>query len=202
MNEIHGAQSPQSSIITLLEASGDPGAELAALAVQSGETQRTGADAARDSYERAEASEDAQEVDAMKQKADHIRCEAWTEGVGMILQGGLEIGGSCEALDDMGDAPTQASLVRSNAEMSAFRGAGNAVSGVANVVAAGSKAAQATDDAAAAQHRADADLAKAAADDMHDASKDAGDLVKAALDFYNGYVSSEAQTRAAAVHKV
>jgi len=26
--------------------------------------------------------------------------------------------------------------------------------------------------------------------------------VKAALDFYNGYVSSEAQTRAAALHKV
>lgn len=201
MSDIQGVQSTQSSIITQLAASGDPGAELAALAVQSGETHRKEACETRDAYEAAEATEDQQEVDAMKQKADDIRSEAWTEGVGMVLQGGLELGGSCEALDEMGDTPTQSMLTRSNAEMSAFRGAGGVASGVANVLAAGSKAAQANDDAAAAQHRGNADQAKAAADDMHDAANDASDFVKAALDFYNGYVSSEAQTRAAALHK-
>jgi hypothetical protein len=202
MSDVHGVQSTQTSIVVQLEASGDPGAELAALAVQSGETQRTGANEARAAYERAEASEDQREVDAMRLKANDIRNEAWTEGVGMVLQGGLEFGGSCDALDEMGDAPTQATLVRSNAEIGAFRGAGNVANGVATVMAAGSKAAQATDDANAALHRGNAELAKAAAEDMHDASKDAGEFVKAALDFYNGYVSSEAQTRAAALHKV
>jgi hypothetical protein len=201
MSDVQAVQSMQSSIITQLESSGDPGAELAALAVQSGEAQRTGADAARDAYETAEASEDQQEVDAMRQKADDIRSEAWTEGAGMVLQGGLELGGSCEAIDDMGSAPKQAMLTRANTEMGVFRGAGNVASGVANVLATGSKAAQANDDAAAALQRGNADQAKAAAEDMHDASKDASDFVKAALDFYNGYVSSEAQTRAAALHK-
>ena len=202
MSNIQGVQSTQSSIIAQLQASGDPGAEIAALAVQSGEAQRTGANEARDAYERAEASEDQQEVDAMRRKADDIRSEATTEGIGMIAQGGLELGGSCEALDEMGDAPTQAVLTRVNAEMGAFRGAGNVEDGVANVLAARSKAAQATDDANAALHRGNAEQAKAAAEDMHDASKSAGDFVKAALDFYNGYVSSDAQTRAAALHKV
>lgn len=201
MSNIHAVQSAPTSIIMQLRACGDPGAELAALAVQSGETQRKGANEARDAYVRAEASEDQQEVDAMRQKADEIRSEAWFEGAGMVLQGGLELGGSCEALDQMGDAPTQATLTSANAEIGAFRGAGNVANGVASVLAAGSKAAQASDDAAAAQHRGNAEQAKAAAEDMHDASKDAGDFVKAALDFYNGYVSSEAQTRAAALHK-
>jgi hypothetical protein len=201
MSDIQGVQSAQSSIITQLTASGDPGAELAALAVQSGETQRRAASEARDAYESAEASEDQQEVDAMRQKADDIRSEAWTEGAGMILQGGLELGGSCEALDEMGGASTQATLAKSNAEMGAFRGAGSVANGAASVLAAGSKAAQSNDDATAALHRGNADKAKAAAEDMHDAEKDAGDFVKAALDFYNGYVSSEAQTRAAALHR-
>jgi hypothetical protein len=212
MSNIQGIQSTQSSIITQLQASGDPGAELAAMAVQSGETQRKGANEARDAYERAEASEDQQEVDAMRQKADDIRSEAWIEGAGMVLQGGLELGGSCEALDTLSNVPSssvgptdqprvQVMLATANAETGAFRGAGGVANGVATVMAAGSKAAQANDDASAAQHRGNADLAKAAADDMHDASKDAGDFVKAALDFYNGYVSSEAQTRAAALHR-
>ena len=125
----------------------------------------------------------------MRQKADDIRSEAWTEGAGMVLQGGLELGGSCEALDDMGSTPTQATTTRANAEIGAFRGAGTVANGVATVIAAGSKAAQANDDATAALHRGNADLAKTAAEDMHDASKDASDFVKAALDFYNGYVS-------------
>jgi hypothetical protein len=201
MSNVQGVQSTQTSIIAQLEVSGDPGAEIAALAVQSGETQRKGANEARDAYESAEASEDQQEVDAMRQKADDIRSEAWTEGVGMVVQGGLELGGSCEALDEMKGAPSQVTTTRANAEMAAFRGAGGVANGVATLMAAGSKAAQANDDASAAQHRGNADQAKAAAEDTHDASKDAGDFVKAALDFYNGYVSSEAQTRAAALHR-
>lgn len=201
MNDIYGMQPTRSSMFTQLEASGDPGAEIAALAVQSGEEQRKGANAARDAYEGAQASENEQEIDAMRQKAEDIRNEAWTEGAGMLLEGGLEVGGSCEALHEMGDAPTQATLTRANAEMSGFRGAGNVANGVTTVLAAGSKAAQASDDANAALHRGNADLAKAAADDMHDASKDAVELVKAALDFYGSYVSSESQTRAAGLHR-
>jgi hypothetical protein len=199
MSNIQGVSGTQSPIVAELLASGDPGAEMAALAVEEGNHERTFETHARDAYEQAEAHEDDQEVAAMRQKAEDIRTDAMKEGFGMMAGGAFDIAGGIETANV---GSTQASQQGAAGEGAALRGGGEVVKGLATTWAAGDKAAQATDDANAAQHKAHADLAKDAAEDLHDAAKDAGDYVKAALDFYRDYVSTQAQTQGAALHKV
>jgi hypothetical protein len=200
ISNVTSSQNPQ--ILNQLLASGDPGAEMAALAVETGTTQRTVSSEARQAYEAEEASEDQKQVDAMRQKAQDIETEGWIEAAGMAAQGALDAAGGIEGLKMLGDDPSQLGIAKANDVSSIFRGAGLGAQAVATPFAAGARAAQANDDADAALHRANADQAKAAAEDMHDAQKDASDHVKSALDFYRDYVSTEAQTQAAALHKV
>jgi hypothetical protein len=178
-------QVTNTNVLTTLGCSGDVGAEVAAMAVQSGQAQRDVARAARDADEAIQESEDEQEVAAMHQKADDVRSQALVEGFGMIAEGGFEVAGS-----------TQGEAARKGLE-----GGGKIANGTAQIFAGGMKAAEANDDAAAAQHRAAAEHAKSAAEDMHDASRDAADYVKSAIDFYRDYVSSEAESRSAALHR-
>jgi hypothetical protein len=167
--------------------SGDPGAELAARAVKSGELQQSTAQKARDAQEQLEVNADRQQVDALHQKADHLRTEGFLEGAGMAAEGAGDLGGGL--------------LARDHSQLVACDGAGKAAEGTARIFAAMPKADSANDDARAAEARSAADQAKTAADDLHDAKKGAGDFISAALDFYREYTSAQASASAAALHR-
>jgi hypothetical protein len=172
--------------VTALQMSGDPGAELAALAVKSGEQQETNAQAARDTEQHMEVSEDNQQVAAMDQKANDIRSAGLWEGAGMMAEGAGSIASAVTTSTKWGDG---------------LKGAGKAGNGAAIMVAAQSKAAGANDDADAAAAKSASDQAKSAADDEHDAKKAGADFVSAAIDFYREYTSAQASARSAALHR-
>jgi hypothetical protein len=177
--------------VQALAFSGDPGAELAALAVLSGNAQQRVTQQARDTEEKAEAVQDQLQVDELRGKADEIRNAGWIEGAGMMMEGGLDLGAAGKVTLD--GRPTAAgNRIHAYAEFTkAFTAVGGATA----------KAEESTRDAAAAAHKAAADQARAAADDLHDAKKAAGDFVAAALDFYREYVSSQASERSATLHR-
>jgi len=189
-------------VLEQLLASGDPGAEMAALAVQTGTTERKVSSEARQAYEAAEASEDQKEVDAMRQKANDIETEGWIQAAGMAAQGAMDVTAGGVGLKMLGADSSQLGIAKANDVSGIFRGLGLGAQAASTIGASGARAAQANDDANAALHKANADQAKEAADDMHDAQQDAADYVKAGLDFYRDYVSTDAQTQAAALHKV
>jgi hypothetical protein len=178
--------SPLPDPIASLLASGDPGAELAALAVQSGEQQEKTDQAARDVEQRIEVDADQQQVDALRQKAADIRTAGIWEGVGMVAEGGASVAGACFDCRRLGDAVGQS---------------GKILHGGATVLGALFHGSEATDDANAAAAKSAADLAKGAADDLHDAKKGASDFISAAIDFYREYTSAQASASSAALHR-
>lgn len=191
-----------SQMVEQLLGSGDPGTEIAALAVQTGTTEQKACSEARQAFGAAETSEDQKEVDALRQKANDEETEGCLQAAGMAAQGALDVTGGVVGLKMLGTDSTQLGIARANDVSSVFRGLGVGAQAAASIPATGARAAQSNDDADAALHKANADVAKEAAADMHDAQKDAADYVKAGLDFYRDYVSTDAQTRAAALHKV
>ncbi len=177
--------------VTALQCSGDPGAELAALAVKSGEQQQTNAQAAREADQNMEISEDNQQVAAMNQKADEIRAGGLTEGLGMIVQGGFDMAAAGAVGANGGPTETSAGLKFDGT----FLTAGSDIQG------AGAKAAEANADATAAAAKSASDQAKGAAEDEHDAKKAGADFVSAAIDFYREYTSAQASAKSAALHR-
>jgi hypothetical protein len=177
--------------VTALQMSGDPGAELAALAVKSGEQQETNAQAARDAQKNMEVSEDNQQVAAMNQKADEVRAGGLTEGLGMIAEGGFGVAA----------ARTMASDGKPTLESAVLSFDGKVLKAGSVIDAAGAKAAEANADAAAAAAKSASDQAKGAADDLHDAKKAGAEFVSTALDFYREYTSAQASARSAALHR-
>jgi len=172
--------------VTALALSGDPGAELAALAVQSGERQETVAQTAREMQEQTEVNEDNQQVAAMHQKADDVRSAGMWQGFGMAAEGGGSVAGG---------------FFSSSKITQELQGGGKMANGAATITATHFSAAEANDDANADQARAASDQAKSAADDLHDAKKAGGDFISAALDFYREYTSSQASANGAALHR-
>jgi hypothetical protein len=173
--------------VTALALSGDPGAELAALAVQSGELQENVARTARDTEVELEVHEDNEQVDALHKKADDIRASGIWEGVGMIAEGASGV--------------LPAVVPVSSRVADAVKLGGKGADGMAVIASTFGKAAEANDDAAAAAARSASDRAKGAADDLSDAKKSAGDLISAALDFYREYTSAQAAANTAALHR-
>ena len=177
--------------VTALQMSGDPGAELAALAVKSGQQQETNAQSARDAQKNMEVSEDNQQVAAMNQKADEIRAGGLTEGLGMIAEGGF----------DVAAAGAMGSNGKPTLESAALSFDGKVLKAGSVIDGAGAKAAEANADAAAAAAKSASDQAKGAADDLHDAKKAGADFVSTALDFYREYTSAQAAANTAALHR-
>jgi hypothetical protein len=175
------------SPLDALALSGDPGAELAALAVKAGQAQQDTAQRARDADEQLEVNEDNQEVASMRQKASEIRDAGIADGLGMVAEGGT--------------AAVAASFFPGSPKGDALKAGGKVANGGIQVGSAYTKAAEANRDADAAAHRASADQAKQAADDMHDAKKAGNDYVSAALDFYKEYTSAKGQANSAALHR-
>jgi len=170
-----------------LALSGDPGAELAALAVKAGQAQQDTAERARDADEQLEVNEDDQEVAAMRQKASEVRDAGIADGLGMAAEGGA--------------GAVAASFLPGSPKGDALKAGSKVANGALQVGSAYTKAAEANRGADAAAHRASADQAKRAADDMHDAKKAGTDFVSAAIDFYKEYTSAKGQANTAALHR-
>jgi hypothetical protein len=157
----------------VLEESGDPGAQIAALAIQTGSSQRRVARDIRDTEEANEAREEAAQVKAIHDKATSMRTQASFDGV-MV----------CAEQASGGDKETA----------TWFKGIQTVGDGLF-------KADQTDHDADAVAHASAAEHYKLGARNADDCKKDAGDYIKAALDFYREYVSTQAQTQSAALHR-
>ncbi len=153
---------------------GDLGAEIAAIAVRNGDVERDASHEAREAEERTEAKDDAAQVQDMREEASSMRME-----------------GVFDAVTTVGTA-----YVKAYCPSAAF--AGEAAEKLGDGFW---HAAQHANEAEAAGQKAAADQAKGAAQDDGDAANDANGYVKAAIDFYREYASTEAQTQSAAIHR-
>ena len=173
------SSSVQAPPATALIGDGDLGAMTAALAVESGITERHTSNAARDAVEAIEENEENREVQAMRDKAGHIFDQALLEGIGMIASSAADCAGKGTAYQ-VGGAVTNAAL---------------------RVGGAVEQGQLANDDADAAQHRSNAEIAANNVGRMQDDAKNAGDYVSSALEFYRQYVTTEASATSAALHR-
>lgn len=165
---------------------GDPGEEMAAIAVENGETERTLAHQERDTEEAAEARADAAQVQAMHDEASSLRAQG-------VFDAATSVVGACLAVacpPAASGAPTVQGLV-----------AGHLSDGVEKLGDGLWKAAQHDDEARATADKADANQHENAAKDAADAAGDANASISAALDFDRNYTSTAAQTQLAALHR-
>lgn len=182
-----------------LVGSGDPGAMLAALVVESGKTQGDVARQTRHAAEHAQVAAESAEIQDMHDKADLQREQGIIDGALQIAQGVGEFAkGMNEASATVdGGAAKQADEERATcwgAGAAGLKGAQSVVDGVFN--------GNITDkDADEKVHEASADACKQIAADAHDDEKDAKDLMNKALDFYKEYVDAKNQTTMAAIHR-
>jgi hypothetical protein len=182
---------PEPDSLSMLAMSGDPGAEIAALAVKSGEQQQTNAQAARDADQAIEVSEDQQQVAAMNKKADEIQAGGLASGLGMIAEGGFNVAAAGMVASDGKESLNSAAL----------KFGGTVLKASASMSAATDSAFEANEDASAAAAKSASDQAKSAAEDENDAKKGAGDFINAAIDFYKEYTSAQASANSAAIHR-
>ncbi len=217
--------------VSQLACSGDPGAMLAALSMQTAkaehDTSRTMRDNAMSAQEKAEAAE----VADMHGKADLQRAQGFFDGAMQIAQGACDLGAgvadahaaseSAEAQKEQADIKengdsyskdhvealqTSVDTLKSGAKASDSESklAHGASSGFSCVKAVGDGlfSGEMTDkDADAKMHDASAQTFKQIADDANDSMKDAKDLMTKALDFYKEYVDTKNQTTMAAIHR-
>jgi hypothetical protein len=165
---------------------GDLGAEIAALAIQNGNTQRATAHAQRAIDEADQERADAAQVQAIHSEASSMRAQAWVDG-------GI---GVAAAFGDafIPRAPTGGPSGWGAASTDLTAAATKMVDGFF-------AAAQHDDEADAASDKAAADRFANDAKDASDAANDATATINTALDFARSYVATEAQTQAAALHR-
>jgi hypothetical protein len=166
--------------------SGDLGAELAAVEIQTGDTERSAEHAQRSLDEVAEEQADEAQVQQMHDEASSMRTEAWVNGgIGVV-----------EAVAGFGfqPSPTGTPTTWGAASTAVTTGAEKLADGLFS-------ASQHDDEANAAGDKAAADRYASDAKDASDAANDATSFVSNALDFARSYVATEAQTQAAALHR-
>jgi hypothetical protein len=190
---VEGAHAPlMPDPLDALACSGDPGAELAALAVKSGQSERKVTQALRDNFEKMEISQDDMEVESMRRKASDIRTGGLVEGLGTVVEGVVTYAGASEV---------SPSGVPTSAKGAAIKLESTLIHAETGIASTGFKGAEAGDDADAAMHKAAADHARSAAEDMHDAKKDASQTIGAAIDFFREYSSAKASEQGAAIRR-
>lgn len=183
--------------------SGDLGAELAALALKAGQKERDVAQQARDLFEGAMSRQEDAAVAAMRQKADDIQSGAVASGLFTIGEGAMQMS---QGMDAFNATTAQRSGDPSGAagwklQEQCDQGLGIVLKGSGTLVAGIFQAAAERDESVVAQSRSAADHAKTAAEDMHDAAKNADGFVRAAIDFYREYSSSQNHSLLAALHR-
>lgn len=176
-----------------VDCDGDPGAEMAALAVENGETERVNAHQERQAEEAAEAKADADAVQAMHEEASSMRAEGFFDAATSVA--GAAIAVACPM-------PAASSATSSQAA-GATRGlvAGHLMDGVAKLGDGLFHASQHDDEANAAADKATATQHDDAAKDAAANAADASATISAALDFDRNYSSLDAQVQLAALHR-
>jgi hypothetical protein len=216
--------------IQQLVCSGDPGAILAALTMQTAKNERDVSRKQRDAAMAAQEKADAGAVQDMHDKANLQRAQGIFDGAMQIGQGVCDLGAGmneCASADAKNDAANEKDMMANGyAQNDDQRAAmqGYAESRSADAVDDGRSAAwdkfgssafsagksigdgffsgAITDkDADEKMHEASASTFKQIADDAHDAENDAKALLNKALDFYKEYVDTKNQTAMAAIHR-
>jgi hypothetical protein len=211
--------------------SGDPGAMMAALTMQSAHDE---AKAARQQRQQAEVAQEAAE----HAEIQDIRDKATLQLVQGVVSGVLDAAqGACQLAAGLNDAhgasekaeasAEQTDLEKSGAHYSEehqdalthsikslnegaasstaasakWNGVGSAAGAAKTMVGGAFNFAIANKEADEKMHASTADTFKRIADDAHDDEKDAKDLLSKALDFYKEYVDTKNQTALAATHR-
>lgn len=182
-----------------IESSGDVGAEIAGMAVDNGEVERHADDETRAAERQQQETEEASEVQSMRNEASSIRESSVWSCVGGVLQGAGSIAAGAVALNGGGE--TSADRMRDEHWGALLKGTGDSGSAMAKLMGGMSDAQKASLEADATMHKDAADRASSAADDMKREASTADDTVTAALEFYREYVSTQAQTWNAALHR-
>jgi hypothetical protein len=154
-----------------LAVAGDVGAELAALAVQSGLVERWEASDARNADESLAYAQAQQEVQALRSEAGSLADQAWFDGAVALSQG--VAGGKSSAI---------------GAILAGVKGAGDGLH----------SADQKNDEATAKGFEAAATATRSAADGARDAAAGADQYVQSALELFRQYVTTEGQIGSAA----
>jgi hypothetical protein len=184
-----------------LMASGDVGAEIAAMGVMTGQTEQQTDRQERDALEALQQQRENSEVQAMRDKAGQIIGQSIAQGAGMVAQGGMTV---CSATASAQDVPgqNQPAVPGRVAGLTGdqWKAGGLVIGGIGQLTGGIYQAGAANDDANAAQYHAEAAHLASSAQDVHDDMRSAGDYVRSALDFYREYESTQAQIRNATIH--
>jgi hypothetical protein len=194
--------------------SGDPGAMLAALTMQTAHEEEKVSRAQRDACEKAQESAERAEIADLHAKADLMRAQAIVDGVCDFARAGMDFTSGAKTLeassdrleaDDTSDAGKAHDLRdeanHADAAASNWKSSGEAVTGLGSVTH-GAFGAEITDkDADSKAHDTAAQTFKRMADDARSDEKDAKALLTKALDFYKEYVDTKNQTVMAAIRR-
>ena len=163
----------------------DPTTEVAALAIQNGEAEKTIAHQERDVEEAAEAQANAAEVQAMHDEASNVRKQGLFDAATAVA--GAVIGVACP--------PAAGKETLSHFVLT------HAADGAQKLGDGFWKGGQNDDEARAAAARASAAAHADAVKDASDASSDASAAIGTALDFSRSATSIESETQLAALHR-
>jgi len=164
----------------------DLGAEIAALAVKSGQLERSLETRAAEAQDSLQNDAEQAEVATMHDEASTMRAGAWASGL-------MQIGaGACS----VAAAGTSAGSTAGGL----LKGASEGLSGAATLAGGLSKAAATDTEALATGYKALADAAQRSGAAARDGQKSASDFVQSAIDFYREYRATKAQADAAALH--
>jgi hypothetical protein len=180
-------------------AGGDIGAEVAALNVEVGNSERTNAHDQREADEANQQTADNQQVQALHDEASSIRTQAWIDGAIGVAEACATVAigvSAANAASTAGGAANAASGYNSatGASTAIFTGVNKVFDGLCG-------AGQKDDEANAAADKAAADRYAADAQDASQDATDADSFVNASLDFVRGYEATVAATQTAALHR-
>jgi hypothetical protein len=169
----------QSDLAT--ELGGDASAQIAAMLLEHAHESRDGASEARLHEEQNLAAQQAREVEMMREQADHIRAAGLTEGVSMMVGGGL----------NMMAAGTDTKALSGAAEV--YQGLGKA--GAALEEARGQESA-----AAAKQAGHHASASERRLEDIRTEAQEARELVRTVMDFLRDVGRTETASDQASIY--
>lgn len=171
----------------------DMGAEIAALAVKSGQTQEDISTRAAEIQDSIEDRAQQAEVQTMHDEASTLRAGAWESGLLQIGAGACSIASAGESIGAL-----QGSKAAGIAGM--LKGASQGLDGGGTLAGGLSKAVATDCEALATVSKALGDAAERSGAAARDGQKNASDFIQSAIDFYREYQSTRAQAEAAALH--
>jgi hypothetical protein len=166
---------------------GDPGAMVAALVVESAKDEKEVSRKIERTQEEIQDSEEQAQVAAMHAKASDMRAQALASGAAGMVEGALSIAGACNPKDGIRSRAFEASstLVGTCRKVGDQIGAAHDEDADANVTA----------------HEHAASHASRAYQEAYDDERDAKKLLDTAVDFYREYSNAADQAKAAATHR-